>query len=722
MDTEIDLKSVIGLIRRQIRLILMTFFAIIAFAALFTYSMTPKFDADALVLVDTRNKDLLTSDGGYGNPGTDNARVESEVGILKSDQILMRTIQENNLVADPEFGVKLSIKDRLFEILRLPASEPSESQTLAGVLNRFSNSVSVKRNGLTYLITVSVRSENAQKAAKLANSLTDIYIREQVASKIAGALVSRNTLQARVDAAQGTIAENEKKLDSYINDNLSRVAESTGAGNLTALRGQLDQLSALKKEQSDRLNTLKQSFDARDFEKVSSVLGSAAIAELDRQRRQITNRLSDSGANAADAINLKTELAKLDDKISKSVTQEADDLKRKVEGTQKQADELREQLRTSVLQSNLPAEMLAEMYTLQQSAVNARSQYQGLLTRLQELDAQTVLQLPDSRIVSPALEPNSASFPPSNLIILAAAVLALGFGLALAVLREHFVGGFVNEDQVESVLRLPLSAIAPYEGGDSHSGEGKGGGTASAADMMAAAPLSRYAEAVRRMRIGIDKVNKSSTRFGDEEMATDRSGKGAVILLTSSLPSEGKSTTALALARAYALTGRRTLLIDCDLRKPSINRYLNLTPTHTFMDYLQDDVQNISLASLTVRDPLTALTVLPGGRRADVATDELVMSEKMTRILNSARRHFEYVIIDSPPVEPVVDALYLAKHADVIAFVVKWAATPQSVAKRSIHALREHKNPNAEIIAILNQQDSGKSGEYYSYSGYYSET
>ena len=237
-------------------------------------------------------------------------------------------------------------------------------------------------------------------------------------------------------------------------------------------------------------------------------------------------------------------------------------------------------------------------------------------------------------------------------------------------------------------------------------------GTLSAADLMATAPLSRYAEAVRRLRIGIDKVNKRSTGFGDDQMETESSGRGSVILLTSSLPGEGKSTTALALARAYALTGRRTLLIDCDLRKPSINRYLNLTPTHNFIDYLRDDVQNISLASLTVRDPMTNLTVLPGGRRADVATDELVMSEKMTRILNSARRHFEYVILDSPPIDPVVDSLYLARHADVIAFVVKWVATPQSVAKRSIRALREHKNPNADIVSILNQQDGGRSGSY----------
>lgn len=722
MDTEIDLKSIIGLVRRQIRLILMTFFAIIAFAALLTYSMTPKFDAIALVLVDTRNKDLLARDDGYGNSSADNARVESEVGILKSDQILIRAIQENNLIGDPEFGVVLSIKDRILEILRLSPAAPTENQLLAGVLTRFGDAVSVRRNGLTYLISIGVRSQNAEKAAKLANSLTDIYIREQVNSKVAGALVSRNTLQARVDAAQITIAENEKKLDSYINDNLSRVAESTGSGNLTALRAQLDQLSDLKKQQSDRLTSLKQSFEAKDFQTVSDVLGSTAIAELDRQRIQIANRLTDSTGNTADSVNLRAELAKLDDKISKSVNQEAEDLQRKVETSQKQVDELREQLRSSVLKSDLPAEMLAEMYALQQSAVNARSQYQGLLTRLQELDAQTALQLPDSRIVSPALAPSSASFPPSKLIVLAAGLFALGFGLVLAITREHFVGGFVTEDQVESVLRLPLSAVAPYEGNDGQSGDSKGGGASSAADMMISAPLSRYAEAVRRLRIGIDEVNKRSTGFADEDMDTDRSGKGSVILLTSSVPSEGKSTTALAVARAYALTGRRTLLIDCDLRKPSINRYLNTTPTHNFIDYLRDDVQNISLASMTVRDPLTGLTVLPGGRRADVATDQLVMSEKMTRILNSARRHFEYVIVDSPPIEPVVDALYLAKHADVIVFVVKWVSTPQSVAKRSVRALREHKNPNADITAILNQQDGAKAGDYYSYAGYYSES
>jgi capsular exopolysaccharide synthesis family protein len=192
-------------------------------------------------------------------------------------------------------------------------------------------------------------------------------------------------------------------------------------------------------------------------------------------------------------------------------------------------------------------------------------------------------------------------------------------------------------------------------------------------------------------------------------------------MVSSALPSEGKSTMALSLARAYALTGKRTLLIDCDLRKPSINKHLNLEPNHDFIDYLRQDRSSATLTSLIMRDPLSNLTVLLGGRRSDIATDELVMSEKMGRILASARKHFDYVILDTPPVEPVVDGLYLSRHADMIVFVIKWASTPQSSAKRAVAALKENKNPNAGIVTLLNQQDRAKMSGNYSYSGYYTE-
>ncbi len=721
MDTEIDLKSIISLIRRQIWLIVSTIGVILVLTAIFTYSITPKYQATALIFVDTSSKNLLDAERSFQNAGADNARIESEVGILKSDRIMLETIREANLVSDEEFGVKLGIKDRLFAILRLPTSaEPTESEALARVLSQFRDAVSISRNGLTYLISVSVQSQDPEKAAKLANLITETYIQSQIESKVSAALAARNTLQKRVAAANSSIAENERSIDNYINTNLARIERESGSANLGSMRSQIEQLANMKKQQDERLTSVRASIERRDFSNVNALLGSEALAELQRQRQQIADRLSSSASNQTAAVNLRAELAKIDDMMAKSVQNEADTIQKSVAEYQKQSDELRQQLRTNVLQSNLPSDILTELYSLQQSSEIARTQYQAMLSRLQEMDAQADLQLPDSRVVSPAISPSTPSWPKIPLINAMAAALATCLGVGLALLREHYIGGFTTEDQVEAVLHVPLATIAPRQNTDDNDKSNDGQGFSGAADLMVTAPLSIFSESVRRLRLNLDQAerNKRIQTLEASGAGSEGAGQGTIILATSSVPNEGKSTMAVALARAYALTGKTTLLIDCDLRKPSISRYLNLNPNYDFIDYLRDDIQGVSLASMTMKDPMTNLTALLGGRRSDIATDELVMSEKMSRILMSARRHFDYIILDTPPIEPVVDALYLARHADLIAFVVKWASTPQSIAKRSINALNEHKRADTQIVAVLNQQDGLNPLAYKSYYYY----
>lgn len=235
--------------------------------------------------------------------------------------------------------------------------------------------------------------------------------------------------------------------------------------------------------------------------------------------------------------------------------------------------------------------------------------------------------------------------------------------------------------------------------------------------MIVNLPLSHFSESIRRLRLALDQSERKA-------FASPRGDgpRGQIVMVSSALPNEGKSTVALSLARAYALTGQRTLLIDCDLRKPSIHKHLNLEPTDDFANFLREGVSSSRSLPLMTRDPLSNLTVLVGGGRTGMATDELVMGGNMNRLLANARRHFDYIVLDTPPVEPVVDGLYLARQADLVAFVVKWATTPQTSAKRAVTALKENKASEAEIVSILNQQNRSALTSYaYSYSGYYSD-
>lgn len=261
---------------------------------------------------------------------------------------------------------------------------------------------------------------------------------------------------------------------------------------------------------------------------------------------------------------------------------------------------------------------------------------------------------------------------------------------------------------------FPLAAIAPYQSSIEQSAPDAS--DRNTADLMISNPLSQYSESIRRLRLALDQAERRKVK-----MKTSSTG-GKVIVVSSSLPNEGKSTIALSLARAYALTGQRTLLIDCDLRKPSIYKYLNLTANYDLTDYLRQDNSTLGLNSMAMKDPLSKLIVLLGSRRSDVAMDELFMSDKMERILTSARKHFDYIILDTPPIEPVVDALYLSRLADMIVFVIRWANTSQTSAKRSISSINEFKNLEAGIVTVLNQKKNLKiTGYFDNNSSYYAE-
>jgi polysaccharide biosynthesis transport protein len=715
MDSEIDIRNLIGMLRRQIWLIISVVVAITVLSSVIVYSLTPRYTANALVMVDTSAKNLLDPETGMRNSGTDNARVDSEVEIFDSDGILLDVINSNNLIQDDEFGIKLSLQDKILNALHLKASEPPTGEkALGSVLSSFRQAVTVKRSGLTYLISVSVESKDPVKAANLANAVTDAYIRQQVASKISSTIAARDIIQSRVKAASDAIVDNEKKFDAFISDNMDRIEKSSGASGVSSLRDELQQINQARLENQQKLATADTSLQSGDIATLVATLESDSLKELQRQRDALSAQIANAPAGEVSAIDLRAQLAKLDEGLKEQARTEVNSLQTSVSTLDEKETSLRQEMRSKVMSSNLPPEVLTQIYSLQQSAEISRTQYQSLLARLQDVQAQADLQVADSRVVSKALTPPVPSYPKKNLLLSLAAIAALGLGIGLAIIREYFVGGFTNEDQIESVLRIPLATVMPRQ--SSGSDDSAKGDSHSISDLIITSPLSMFSESVRRIRVTVDQAF-----YKKNNGAAKKANDGIVVMISSSVPNEGKSTLSMSLARTYAMAGKRTLLIDCDLRKPSIHKQLGLEPNFGFLDYLRGADSDNPLQNIKIADPLTSLTVLLGGRRSDFATDDLVMGERISRLLMSAKKHFDYIVLDSPPIEPVVDGLYLAKHADVIAFVIKWASTSQSTARKSVNALVENAALDTPIIGILNQQDRAKLSGNYSYSSYYTE-
>jgi capsular exopolysaccharide synthesis family protein len=709
MEQEIDLKSIIGLFRRQLWLMVSIVVTVVVMTGGVLYTLTPEFTATNKVLVDLSNKDLLEPDDRMNVSVSDaNARVESEVSILRSDNIYMEVIRRENLLADPEFGIRPGRFDWMKSYLNMSVTAPSGEVLLGQALSRFQDAVSVRRQGLTYIIEISVTSRDPAKAAKLANSIASTYIDLQLQSKISRTLASRNIIQSQISQANNALIESERGFDRYLSENLDRIEQQSASPRIAQLRSEFERIRSERERVSGLAQVVELSLNAGDIGALTANLQADAIRQLQQRQEELNAALSQATDGSQRAVNLRSELEQIKSQIVEEASRELTKLQQEVASFDERGNTVRTEMRTAMLNSDLPPEVLTEIYSLQQSSEIARSQYQNLLQRLRELDVQAQLQVADARVVNEASSPTSPSFPNKRLILAIAAVMALGLGGAVAVLRELFIGGFTSEEQVEQVLRTPLATTIPRQTSSSHLVK------IGVADLVVSAPLSVFSESIRRLRVQVERRKTELAKDGSER-------NGLVIMVTSTEPNEGKSTTALALARTLARSGRKTLIIDCDLRKPSLSRLTGINATPWLSEVLRGQELPPSVSKQALIDPISDLSMIFGSRVTDIATDDLLMGDRFSQILKTARRHFDYIVIDTPPVGAVVDALYLARLTDMVVFVLKWASTPQSMARKSLTALKAQSGPDTQHVLVLNQKEKPSGGKYSAYAAYYGQ-
>jgi polysaccharide biosynthesis transport protein len=216
---------------------------------------------------------------------------------------------------------------------------------------------------------------------------------------------------------------------------------------------------------------------------------------------------------------------------------------------------------------------------------------------------------------------------------------------------------------------------------------------------------------VRRIRTSIDQRNPS----------TSRDAGATVVVVTSASQGDGKTTAALALARSYALLGKRTLLIDCDLRQPALHTQLNLTPARGLIDVLTSNQPDQSLARAITKDDKSDLLVLVGSRRSAEATDQLVASRNFDELIRAARHGFDVVVLDTPALGPVVDGLYVSRKADIIVFMAQWAATSRQDIRKALMLLEGAVGKGITIIPVLNRIDQPAAAPYGYASQYHIE-
>lgn len=710
--TEIHLRDILGLLKRQIKLITISILIALGIATITVFALKPVYTASALILVDPSTKNLLDTRESPTNGTLDNARIDSEVELIRSHSSLLKVARDGQLLTDPEFGVKLSNRDKFLAFLRLSDGEaPNGEAAVHGVLRKIETSLDVRRKGLTSLISIDFSSQSPEKAAALANLVATSYIAGQLQAKIQGALSVRDILNSRIAEATAAIGNSENLLEEFVFQNLDRISTETGNTQISLLSNQLGTLEREKSVSENLAKLIDQSLQQNDWQSLSENLGLDAIAELETQRIELANRIKNTVVGTQTEIDLKKALESIENSIEAKASSELTRLRQETTKIFAQTVDLRKKIRVAAISSDLPSDFVTEIYQLQQNASISRNQYQTLLSRLREVETQVDLQVADSRVVSFALPPAIPSFPNSRLILIMAGLIGLGVGVGLAFLNEHYIGGFSSAEQIEAVLKKNVFGSVPRLKASTLAN------SASPSDVVLETPLSAYSESIRRIRAGID---QSLRRRNQATTAQGKPSKGFIVMVCSAVPGEGKTTTALSLARTYAQSGLKTLLVDTDMRRPSVHKLLSLAPKSGLFDYLsQKDMKTNPLPEMLTCDKNSSLQILLGAHSSGVPTDQLFTSNRFSQLLLSATNHYDIIILDTPPAGPVVDALYITPYIDFLAFVIKWASTSQNDARTSLSRLEESMPEHAEIAIVLNQQDSGKLDYLSNYESYY---
>lgn len=695
--TEIDIRALLGVIRRQSRIILYTIASILIVTLAYLFTVTPKYTAVSLISIEPNRDVLSESVAALNNTGAISAAVEGEAEIIKSNDVLLALIRTQGLLDDDEFGVTLSNWDRLRNMIGLEvAEEASGTAELQSSITRLREAISVRRKGLTYLIEVGVTSSSPEKAANLSNALAREYITRQIQNKVERTIRARDILSRRVSVAKTELEGIEGEVDGFLTDFIDDFVLQTGREDLKALQIDLDAQTRELEAYRERLAALTSATSGKAWDRLSDDLVGDATRALLQKRRALNAKLRDT-EDGIDAAVLRAELEALEEDLAEAATDDLRLTRVTVNEFQSSRDSLQQELRTSVLNADLPAGALTDLYQLQQEGGIARSQYQDLLRRLRQLDTLASLQIADATVASQALAPNRASFPRKKLVLALALVLSAGLGLGLGFLNEFFVGGFASEDQLRDVLKardvISVPAISD-EGED-------------VANAIIEAPLSAFSESFRQLKKAVDKSLRGKTSEG-----------ASVVLLTSAVPAEGKSTSGLSLARTYQQSGLRAVLVDLDLRKPSLGSKLGLEQNESLLNFLSGEAELESLAKASHTESASGLSMILGGGRPDVPTDSLMGSKRMRELVAHLRTQFDVIVLDTAPVLPVVDTLYLLDEADAVLQMVRFASTNQRDVRRAFGRITQETREGVETIPVLTMEQQRR-GAYY-YRGYYS--
>jgi polysaccharide biosynthesis transport protein len=727
----------LGVVRRQFLVMISVAVPIVSLAALYVLTAPPTYTAVATILIDPRKVQLFPGST-FAEGQADIPTLESQVELLKSERVGLAVVKKLGLSKDPEFiAAKSGFAGALAFASHLFASrsEPlSESEAVRAALGVLAKNLIVARIGVSYFIAVQYRAANPDLAAQIANAIAEAYIADQLEAKNDPTRRAGVWLQQRIEElkekralADRRIVDFKKEKNMVTADgrlvNEQQIAELNSQ--LTVARQKIFEAKA----HLDRIDTVIRDgmLDGKSTATVADALSNPLVTQLRTRYLELANREAEYsqkyGANHLAVVNLRNRVRELRGSILDELKRLRESYLSNYEIAKQREQELEKSLAAAVVQSQETNQAQVALRELESTAQAYRTMHDNFLQRYTESLQQESFPISEARIITPASPPGDN---PKKLLILAMAMAGgLALGVGAGVLRDLMNGSVCTAVQAETALQAPCIAIVPLLNGQksenksivkgarlaglpSRQGLSEGGSRRTIArdsDVMWAildSPFSRFAEAIRGIKLAVD-LN------GDVVNASK------VIGFTSSIPNEGKSTIAASLALLMAQVGARVILVDCDLRNPTLSRKLAPSADCGLLDVI---VGTTPLEDAVWRDASTNLAFLPAGIKSPLANSgEILAAESTQRLFSDLRSKYDYVLVDLSPLMPIVDTRATTALVGSYVCVIEWGCTTANVVK---HAFKDAENVYENLLGVvLNKADINRLSSYDSVGGNY---
>ncbi|AIC28581.1 succinoglycan biosynthesis transport protein exoP [Rhizobium etli bv. mimosae str. IE4771] len=734
----IDFDKLIAIARRQWRIVAACAFVFAILGVVYVLTAVPVYTAETKVLIDRSDNQMINQLAAFGQLDDDEGTVLSQVELLKSDAIAYAVVDKLKLVDNPVFTAQ---KNSLFSVATLKsllnfrawfaddmAAAPDPEMKRRYAAETVAGNIDVERVGKSYVLDVTYTSQSPDLARDIAAAIADVYLVDKLNSKYEATRRAGQWLQERIEELRQQALDTDLAVQKFRSEH--GLVEA-GSGNLLSeqqlseLNSQLIKAQAETAQAEAKYTRIKSIIEAKQTDAiVTDVLDSSISNELRKKyleasklEAEIEARL---GPDHVQAVRLRAEMAEYERLMFDELNRIAESYQSELTVAQSREKSLRDSVDKATGVAATAGETQVQLRELERTRDTYKNLYQSFLARYQEAIQQQSFPITAARIITTAETPTKPSAPKRSLVIAFAMFLGCAFGSGIGAFREFRDRFFRTGDDVRDMLDVESLGVMPLiennvedptlvDPGNPRS-IARGGKTTTYVEEH---PLSAFAETLRSAKIAIDLS------------ASDQRCK--VIGVVSSLPGEGKSTTAINFAKLLAMQGARCLLIDGDMRNPGSTRAIG---RHAEAGLLEAIVDNRPLKDLILLDPKTKLAFLPTVARYRVPhSSELLASRGMDQLLEIARQSFDYIIVDLPPLAPVVDARAINPKLDAVVFVIEWGKTSRKVVQSTL--LSEPDLYTKCVGAILTKVDPAQmklyrtfgSSEYYykRYSRYYTE-